>query len=100
MLTKRAQETTEFQEAKREKPREPRTLSQRESVQKKGEIEGEAATKVDETSLTKVEELEVMLKRKEAQLQAKDNQITNLRGRLSRAHDTLEGSRQQKLWTK
>ncbi len=38
---------------------------------------------------------ETKLQRKDAQLQAKDNQITNLRGRLTRAHDTLEGERQQ-----
>ena len=36
------------------------------------------------------------VQRKDAQLQAKDNQITNLRGRLARAHDSLEGERQVK----
>jgi hypothetical protein len=35
-------------------------------------------------------EVETKLQRKTAQLQAKDNQITNLRERLSRAHDSLE----------
>jgi hypothetical protein len=30
------------------------------------------------------------------QLQAKDNQISNLRERLSRAHDSLEGQRKPK----
>jgi hypothetical protein len=38
-------------------------------------------------------EVETKLQRKTAQLQAKDNQITNLRERLSRAHDSLEVQR-------
>ena len=40
------------------------------------------------------------MQRKDAQLQAKDNQITNLRGRLTRAHDSLEGERLQKSGAK
>ena len=38
-------------------------------------------------------EVETKLQRKTAQLQAKDNQITNLRERLTRAHDSLEVQR-------
>ncbi len=38
-------------------------------------------------------EVETKLQRKTAQLQAKDNQITNLRERLSKAHDSLEERR-------
>jgi len=38
-------------------------------------------------------EVETKLQRKTAQLQAKDNQITNLRERLTRAHDSLEAGR-------
>ena len=38
-------------------------------------------------------DVETKLQRKTAQLQAKDNQITNLRERLSRAHDSLEVQR-------
>ena len=41
-------------------------------------------------------EVETKLQRKAAQLQAKDNQITNLRERLSRAHDSLEEQRKPK----
>jgi len=41
-------------------------------------------------------EVETKLQRKTAQLQAKDNQITNLRERLSRAHDSLEVQRSGK----
>jgi hypothetical protein len=41
-------------------------------------------------------EVETKLQRKTAQLQAKDNQITNLRERLSRAHDSLEEQRKPK----
>ncbi len=40
-------------------------------------------------------EYEATLQRKIAQLQAKDNQISNLRSRLTRAHDSLEGLRKQ-----
>jgi hypothetical protein len=45
---------------------------------------------------SQVSEFETKLQRKTAQLQAKDNQITNLRERLSRAHDSLEGQRKPK----
>jgi hypothetical protein len=41
----------------------------------------------------RLSEVETKLQRKAAQLQAKDNQITNLRERLSRAHDSLEVQR-------
>lgn len=44
-------------------------------------------------------EVETKLQRKAAQLQAKDNQITNLRERLSKAHDSLEGQRKSKVQT-
>ena len=44
-------------------------------------------------------EVETKLQRKTAQLQAKDNQITNLRERLSKAHDSLEGQRKSKAQT-
>ncbi len=42
-------------------------------------------------------EVETKLQRKTAQLQAKDNQITNLRERLSKAHDSLEVQRKPKV---
>ena len=45
---------------------------------------------------SQVAEFETKLQRKTAQLQAKDNQISNLRERLSRAHDSLEGQRKPK----
>jgi hypothetical protein len=44
-------------------------------------------------------DVETKLQRKTAQLQAKDNQITNLRERLSKAHDSLEGQRKSKVQT-
>jgi hypothetical protein len=44
-------------------------------------------------------EVETKLQRKAAQLQAKDNQITNLRERLSKAHDSLERQRKSKVQT-
>ena len=47
-----------------------------------------------------LKDFESRMQRKDAQLQAKENQITNLRSRLTRAHDSLEGERQQKLGLK
>ena len=52
-----------------------------------------------ETLRSQLAEFETKLQRKTAQLQAKDNQITNLRERLSRAHDNLEGQRKAKTQT-
>jgi hypothetical protein len=49
-----------------------------------------------ETLKAQLAEVETKLQRKTAQLQAKDNQITNLRERLTRAHDNLEGKRKAK----
>ena len=46
-----------------------------------------------------LQEYESKLQRKDAQLQAKENTITNLRSRLARAHDSLEGQRLQKSET-
>jgi uncharacterized protein (UPF0335 family) len=42
----------------------------------------------------KLTQTESILQRKTAQLQASNNQITNLRKRLTQAHDTLQGRRQ------
>ena len=42
---------------------------------------------------------EVQLQRKKAQLEAKDNQISNLRSRLTKAHDSLEGQRGPRVQT-
>jgi chromosome segregation ATPase len=52
-----------------------------------------------ETLRSQVAGFETKLQRKTAQLQAKDNQISNLRERLSRAHDNLEGQRKGKTQT-
>jgi hypothetical protein len=52
-----------------------------------------------ETLAARLAEVETTLQRKTAQLQAKDNQISNLRQRLSRAHDNLEGQRKAKPQT-
>jgi len=56
---------------------------------------GEEKSEV-ETLRVQLAEVETKLERKTAQLQAKDNQIANLRERLSRAHDSLEGQRKAK----
>jgi hypothetical protein len=60
-----------------------------------------ATEPVDVNALqSKLAEYENKFQRKNAQLQAKENQITNLRERLTRAHNSLEGQRQQKSDTK
>jgi hypothetical protein len=48
-----------------------------------------------ETLRTKMAEMELQLERKTAQLQAKENQVTNLRSRLTKAHDAFEGQKRQ-----
>jgi len=59
-------------------------------------LDGEEEKSETETLRVQLAEVETKLQRKTAQLQAKDNQITNLRERLSRAHDSLEGQRKAK----
>lgn len=48
-----------------------------------------------ETLRRKMAEMELQLERKTAQLQAKENQVTNLRSRLTKAHDAFEGQKRQ-----
>jgi hypothetical protein len=48
-----------------------------------------------ETLRTKLAEMALQLERKTAQLQAKENQVTNLRSRLTKAHDAFEGQKRQ-----
>jgi len=60
---------------------------------------GTSASPEEAALKEKLEELQTKLQRKEAQLKAKDNQITNLRARLTQAHDSLEGERGQKAGT-
>jgi len=82
---------SEFEQAKSDKPGEPPCANETdEHVPEQESADGYAALS------GKVTELETRLRRREAQLQAKDNQITNLRGRLARAHDSLEGERKQR----
>ena len=50
----------------------------------------------DQNLRAQLADVETKLQRKTAQLQAKENQITNLRERLSRAHDSLEAQRSTK----
>jgi|SRR5277367_559596 len=62
--------------------------------------EGDADLPEVDMLRAQLKDFETKLQRKDAQLQAKENQITNLRSRLTRAHNSLEGERQQKLGTK
>ena len=65
------------------------------------DIEVEPSTSMEgEAVQEKLAELQIRLQRKEAQLKAKDNQITNLRTRLKQAHDSLEGERGQRSASK
>lgn len=48
-----------------------------------------------ETLRTKMAEMQLQLERKTAQLLAKENQVTNLRSRLTKAHDAFEGQKRQ-----
>jgi hypothetical protein len=59
---------------------------------------GDSPLEVDNLR-SQLAEYETQLQRKRAQLEAKDNQISNLRNRLTRAHDSLEGQRGQKTQT-
>jgi hypothetical protein len=53
---------------------------------------GDSPSEVDNLR-SQLAEYETQLQRKKAQLEAKDNQISNLRSRLTKAHDSLEGQR-------
>ena len=59
---------------------------------------GDSPSEVDNLR-SQLAEYETQLQRKKAQLEAKDNQISNLRNRLTKAHDSLEGQRGQKAQT-
>jgi hypothetical protein len=85
-----------FEVAKSEKPEEQISPLNVRIVAAGEDKHEELADGLGSIPSARVEELEVKLRRKEAQLQAKDNQITNLRGRLTRAHDSLESERKQK----
>jgi hypothetical protein len=64
------------------------------------DVEGDAGLPEVDMLRAQLKDFETKLQRKDAQLQAKENQITNLRSRLTRAHNSLEGERQQKQGTK
>jgi hypothetical protein len=65
-----------------------------------GSLEGETEHPEVGSLRAQLAEVETKLQRKTAQVQAKDNQITNLRERLSKAHDSLEGQRKSRVQTK
>jgi hypothetical protein len=87
----------DYNQAKQDKESEPIAGSERLE-----DVSDDLATEpVDVNALqSKLAEYENKFQRKNAQLQAKENQITNLRERLTRAHNSLEGQRQQKSSTK
>jgi hypothetical protein len=69
------------------------------AIASNGSLEEEAEPSEVGSLKAKLADVETKLQRKTAQLQAKDNQITNLRERLSKAHDSLEGQRKSKVQT-
>ena len=91
-LVSKTEVPSEFHEVKGGKPDEmsPATAQARNTEPGEDGAEGNPS---DVDPVATIEQLQAILKRKEAQVQAKDNQITNLRNRLTRAHDSLQGQR-------
>ncbi|MGC1298258.1 MAG: hypothetical protein WA869_24795 [Alloacidobacterium sp.] len=92
--------TSDFDEARQQKPEEVSPTRDERTDTRVAASEDDDASADQRNLADRRHELEVKLQRKEAQLQAKENHISNLRGRLSRAHDTLEGQRHQNSGTK
>jgi hypothetical protein len=91
-LVSKTEVPSEFHEVKGGKPDEMSPAAAQVRNTEPGE-DGAEGNVPDVDPVATIEQLQAKLKRKEAQVQAKDNQITNLRNRLSRAHDSLQGQR-------
>jgi hypothetical protein len=84
-----------YEVAKREREPLPTPPSEaKESMECVTVVEDQSPSETDQLQ-AKLAEMELQLQRKAAQLQAKENQITNLRSRLSKAHDAFEGQKRQ-----
>jgi hypothetical protein len=91
-LVSKTEPPSEFHEVKGGKPDEISMVASQIRNTEPGEDLAEGnGPEVDPVAT--IGQLQAKLKRKEAQVQAKDNQITNLRNRLTRAHDSLQGQR-------
>jgi hypothetical protein len=91
-LVSKTEVPSEFHEVKGGKPDEMSSAAAQVRNTESGE-EGAEGNVPDVDPVATIGQLQAKLKRKEAQVQAKDNQITNLRNRLTRAHDSLQGQR-------
>jgi len=89
----------DFNQAREEQGAAVQTAALAGAVATNGTQEGEGEHSEAGSLRAQLAEVETKLQRKMAQLQAKDNQITNLRERLSKAHDSLEGQRKSKVQT-
>jgi len=89
----------DFNQAREEQGAAAQTAALTATIAQNGLQEREAEHSEVGSLRAQLAEVETKLQRKAAQLQAKDNQITNLRERLSKAHDSLEGQRKSKAQT-
>jgi len=94
-----AQPELDFNQAREEQGIAVQTAALTATIAPNGLQEREAEHSEVGSLRAQLAEVETKLQRKTAQLQAKDNQITNLRERLSKAHDSLEGQRKSKAQT-
>lgn len=94
-----AQPELDFNQAREEQGIAVQTAALAATIAPNGFQEREAEHSEVGSLRAQLAEVETKLQRKTAQLQAKDNQITNLRERLSKAHDSLEGQRKSKVQT-
>jgi len=94
-----AQPELDFNQAREEQGAAVQTTALAATIAPNGLEEREAEHSEVGSLRAQLAEVETKLQRKAAQLQAKDNQITNLRERLSKAHDSLEGQRKSKVQT-
>jgi hypothetical protein len=84
-----------YEVAKREREPLPVTPTDaKESAEDVNISEAQSPSEMDQLR-AKMAEMELQLQRKAAQLQAKENIITNLRSRLTKAHDAFEGQKRQ-----
>ena len=96
---KPVQPELDFSQAREEQGAAVQTVASVAATAPNGSLEEEPELSEPGSLKAKLAEVETKLQRKTAQLQAKDNQITNLRERLSKAHDSLEGQRKSKVQT-
>ena len=96
---KPVQPELDFSQAREEQGAAVQTVASVAATAPNGSIDEESEPSEVGSLRAQLADVETKLQRKTAQLQAKDNQITNLRERLSKAHDSLEGQRKSKVQT-